>query len=155
MKILTHNKRATESGQDGRTTHRLEACATGGFVLLEVILALALFGLVAVSMTSAINQMALASRSARQEGQVLRRMESVLAEVSHQAELRPDVRSYPANDEGVSVEATIEEAKLLTKLKATLDHEFRVTVDAWIQDGRQRLMKRHVEIFVYAPDEKK
>ena len=55
-----------------------------GFLLLEVVLALALFSTIAVAMTAALNQMAVASRSSRAEGRVLRALESVVAEVAHQ-----------------------------------------------------------------------
>lgn len=123
-----------------------------GFVLLEVVLALALFGMVAVSMTMAINEIANASRSARQEGQVLRVMESVLAQVVHQQELKPGSSSFAPNNEGVAADAVVEKAVLKTRNKSELDHMFRVTVNAWISDGRKRLMKRQIETFVYAPE---
>ena len=123
-----------------------------GFVLLEVVLALALFGMVAVSMTVAINEIATTSRSARQEGQVLRAMESVLAEVAHQPELKEGVSSFPPNSEGVAANASIEKAILETKNKAALDHMFRIVVNAWIADGGQKIMKRRIETCVYAPN---
>ena len=126
--------------------------AKQGFVLLEVVLALGLFGMVAVSMTAAINEIAVASRSSRQEGQVLRAMESALAEVAHQPELKPGTRSFSVNSEGVVAAAFIEKAELETKTKTRLDHMFRVVVDAWIADGERKVMKRHIETIVYAPN---
>jgi hypothetical protein len=108
--------------------------------------------MVAVSMTAAINEIAVASRSSRQEGQVLRAMESVLAEVAHQPELKLGSSTYPANSEGVVAAAFIEKAELETKTKTKLDHMFRVVVDAWIADGERKVMKRHIETVVYAPN---
>ena len=122
------------------------------FVLLEVVLALALFGAVAVSLTSAINGIAVASRSARQEARVLRTMESVLAEVSHQTEIKEGSLAFPPNSEGVAAEAIIEKADLETLNKARLDHMFRITVNAWMVDGGQKVMKRRIETYVYAPN---
>lgn len=123
-----------------------------GFLLLEVVLALALFSTIAVAMTAALNQMAVASRSSRAEGRVLRALESVLAEVAHQPEMKPGKKSFPANAEGVAAEAVVERAELETRDKALLDHMFRITVDAWLDDGTGPFMKRHIETYVYAPD---
>ena len=123
-----------------------------GFVLLEVVLALALFGMVATSLTTAINQIAIASNSASQESRVLRAMESVLAEVSHQLELKPGSTTFPPNTEGVAAEAIIEKAELNTKGKARMDHMFRIMVNAWIIDGRKKVMNRRIEIYLYAPN---
>lgn len=123
-----------------------------GFLLLEVVLALALFSTIAVAMTAALNQMAVASRSSRAEGRVLRALESVLAEVAHQPEMKPGTRSFPINAEGVAAEATVEKAELETRDKALLDHMFRITVDAWLDDGTGPFMKRHIETYVYAPN---
>jgi type II secretory pathway component PulJ len=47
-------------------------------------MAMALFSMVAVGMTKALDQIARTTKSSRQEAQVLRVLESVLAEVSHQ-----------------------------------------------------------------------
>ncbi len=126
--------------------------APRGFVLLEVVLALALFGMVATSLTTAINQISIASNSARQESRVLRAMESVLAQVSHQMELKPGASTFPPNSEGVSAEAIVQKAELETRGKARMDHMFRIIVNAWIVDGRQKVMKRQIETYVYAPD---
>ena len=123
-----------------------------GFVLLEVVLALALFGMVATSLTVAINQISMASNSARQESRVLRAMESVLAEVSHQLELKPGAATFPPNSEGVAAEAIIEKAEMETKGKSLMDHMFRITVNAWIIDGREKIMKRRIETYIYAPN---
>jgi prepilin-type N-terminal cleavage/methylation domain-containing protein len=59
-----------------------------GFALLEILLAIALFSLVSVGMTQAIDGIAKTTTAARQEAQVLRVLESVLAEVAHQPEFK-------------------------------------------------------------------
>ena len=127
----------------------------GGFVLLEIILALALFAMVATSMTVAIHQMADASRSSRDEGRVLRKLESVIAEVTHRDELGPQVLTLPAGDDGVAAEAVITEADLRTMQKARLDRIYLITADAWVEDGASRRMKRHLETYAYAPKQPK
>ncbi len=123
-----------------------------GFVLLEIILALALFSLVAVGMTRALDQIAQTSKQARQESQVLRILESVMAEVAHQPELKPATLPFPKSSDGVDAVASIQRVKLMTKDKAELDHMFLIRVEAWIQDGRKQVLKRSMQTYVYSPN---
>ncbi len=137
---------------DGQRPSFLVNQRNQAFVLLEVVLALALFGMVATSLTTAINQIAIASNYARQESRVLRAMESALAQVSHQLELKPGAVAFPPNSEGVAANAIIEKAEMETKGKAKMDHMFRIIVNAWMIDGRQKVMKRQIETYIYAPN---
>ena len=127
------------------------ASSAHGFALLEIILALALFSLVSVGMTRAIEVIAKTSNAARQEAQVLRVLESVLAEVAHQPEFKVTSVSFNPTSDGIDASATIEKVKLITKDKVELDHMFRVRAEAWITDGRTRRMKRSMETYVYSP----
>jgi len=124
---------------------------SSGFALLEIILALALFSLVAVGMTRAIEAIAKTSTAARQEAQVLRVLESVLAEVAHQPEFKATSVSFNPTADGIDASASIEKVKLITKDKVELDHMFRIRAEAWITDGRTRRMKRSMETYVYSP----
>ena len=123
-----------------------------GFVLLEVILALAIFATVAVGMTNALDQMARSARVGRQEAQVLRVLESVLAEVAHQPELKPKSFTFPLTDDRIGASAAVQKIKLFTRNKQQLDHMFLVHAEAWFQDGREQLMKRTMETYVYSPN---
>jgi hypothetical protein len=123
-----------------------------GFVLLEVILALALFATVAVGMTNALDQMGRANRVGRQDAQVMRVLESVLSEVAHQPELKPKTFSFPLTDDRIGASASIQKIKLITKHKSELSHMFLVRAEAWFQDGREQLMKRSMETYVYSPN---
>lgn len=122
------------------------------FVLLEIVLAIGLFSIVAVSMTRALDQVARTSRAARSEGQVLRVLESVLAEVSHQPKLKPGGIRFEAGADGVEADASIESVKLYTRNKQLLDHMFLIRVKAWIPDGRSRLFAREMKTYVYSPN---
>ena len=124
----------------------------GGFVLLEIIMAIALFSMVAVSMTGALDMIAKTSKAAQREGQVMRVLESVLAEVVHQPELKAGGEHFEAGADGVAADARIEHIDLLTRNKARLDHMFEVHVTAWINDGRARLMQREMKTYVYSPN---
>jgi len=122
-----------------------------GFVLLEIILALGLFSLVAVAMTRALDQIAQTSKAVRSEGQVLRVMESVLAEVAHQPELKTGSYAFEAGADGVEAVATIDKVELITRNKAKLSHMFSIRVKAWIPDGRAKTLAREMETYVYSP----
>jgi Na+-translocating ferredoxin:NAD+ oxidoreductase RnfG subunit len=132
--------------------HTRTSSSAHGFALFEIILALALFSLVAVSMTRAIEEIAKASTSARQEAQVLRVLESVLAEVAHQPEFKAASISFNPTSDHIDAIATIERVKLFNKEKVELDHMFRIRAEAWINDGRTRRMKRSMETYVYSPN---
>jgi prepilin-type N-terminal cleavage/methylation domain-containing protein len=123
-----------------------------GFALLEIILAMALFSIVAVGMTRALDQIAQTTKSSRQEAQVLRVLESVLAEVAHQPELKPRTVSFPKTADGIDASASIEEVRLFTQDKVELDKMFRIRVEAWLADGAsKRQLKRQMETYVYSP----
>jgi type II secretory pathway pseudopilin PulG len=132
--------------------HICTASSAPGFALLEIILALALFSLVAVGMTQAIDGIAKTSNQARQEAQVLRVLESVLAEVAHQPEFKATSITFNPTADGIDASATIEKVKLITKDKVELDHMFRIRAEAWITDGRARRLKRSMETYVYSPN---
>jgi len=123
-----------------------------GFALLEILLAIALFAMVAVGMTQAIDGIAKTTTSARQEAQVLRVLESVLAEVAHQPEFKVTKISFPKTTDNIDASATIEKVRLLTKDKVELDHIFRVRAEAWIADGTSRRIVRTMETYVYSPN---
>ena len=122
-----------------------------GFALLEILLALALFSLVAVGMTRAIEEIAKTSTSARPEAQVLRVLESVLADVAHPPEIKAASISFNPTADHIDASATIEKVRLFNKDKVELDHMFRIRAEAWIKDGRTRRMKRRMETYVYSP----
>ena len=124
----------------------------GGFALLEIVMALGLFSLVAVGMTRALDQIARTSKQTRQEAQVLRVLESVLAEVAHQPELKAGGVSFPKTADGVDANASIEKIRLFTQDKVELDKMFRIRAEAWIQlDSRKPVLRRHMETYVYSP----
>ncbi len=124
---------------------------SSGFALLEILLALALFALVSVAMTQAIDGIAKTTTSARQEAQVLRVLESVLAEVAHQPEFKATTVTFAKTSDNIDASATIEAVKLVTKDKVTLDHIFRVRAEAWIAEGSSRRIVRTMETYVYSP----
>lgn len=124
----------------------------GGFALLEILLAIALFALVAVGMTQALDGIARTTTAARQEAQVLRVLESVLAEVAHQPELKAGHLRFPKNADKIDASANIEKVRLITQDKVELDHIFRIHAEAWMSDGAARRIVRSMETYVYSPN---
>ncbi|MCP5557392.1 MAG: prepilin-type N-terminal cleavage/methylation domain-containing protein [Verrucomicrobiaceae bacterium] len=133
-------------------SRRVPRVAPRGFVLLEIVLAMALFSIVAVGMTRALDQIAQTSKAARMEAMVLRVLESVVAEVSHQPEFKKTSINFPKTADGVDASARIEKIELRTKDKVVLDHLFIVRADAWLADGRDQMFKRSMETYVYSPN---
>jgi Tfp pilus assembly protein PilE len=125
--------------------------AAQGFALLEIVLAIALFSIVAVGMTRALDQIAQTSKQSRQEAQVLRVLESVLAEVAHQPALKETTVNFPKSADGVDARASIVKVKLVTKDKTELDSMFKVEAEAWLETGFKRSLKRRMETYVYSP----
>ena len=122
-----------------------------GFVMLEIVMALGLFALVAVGMTQALDQIAQTSKLARQEAQLLRALDSALAQVVHLPEFKKPSYTFPENDEGIEASAQIERVELYTQEKAMLDKMYRIQVEARIKDGTEVVLRRGIETYVYSP----
>ncbi|MCB1224691.1 MAG: hypothetical protein KDK99_02660 [Verrucomicrobiales bacterium] len=131
---------------------RTAAPGAGGFVLLEIVMALGLFALVAVGMTQALDQISQTSKLARQEAQLMRAMESALAEVMHQPVFEQASYSFPESDDGVDATAAVQRVELFTEDEALLDHMYLIHVEAWIKDGSEEILRRSIETYVYSPN---
>lgn len=115
-------------------------------------MAMALFSLVAVGMTKALDQIAQTTKRSRQEAQVLRVLESVLAEVSHQPELKPRTISFAKTSDGIDAAASIEKVRLFTQDKVELEKMFHIRAEAWLAEGSGKpSLRREMETYVYAP----
>ena len=110
-----------------------------GFVLLEVVLALALFASVATAMTVAMNQLAVSTTSARRESILLRRLQSEIAETAHQPQLELGRSSEPEDATGIFVEREVSRLKVTNREGAPLDGLYRIRITgtmAHSQTGR-------------------
>ena len=144
--------RDAKNGTQDACAPRGRVRSTGsGFALLEIVLAIALFSIVAVGMTRALDQIAQTSKQSRQEAQVLRVLESVLAEVAHQPALKETTVNFPKSADGVDARASIVKVKLVTKDKTELASMFKVEAEAWLETGFKRSLKRRMETYVYSP----
>ncbi|MEO0416007.1 MAG: hypothetical protein AAF226_13755 [Verrucomicrobiota bacterium] len=102
----------------------------GGFALLEIILAIGLFALVATSMVVALDSMGKASNMARQDARIFRRMESVMEQVSYRPRL--GLQNFPADGSGVEVVADIKPADRANSAGVSLGALYQVDLKGYL-----------------------
>ncbi len=108
-----------------------------GFLLLEVVLALAVFGIAATGFAVAIQRMAKAADAAQTELRITRILESALDEAISLPTLEEGTTSITVADTNIELDTLIE---LIPDLQSeegqTLQEMYRVKVSAhWFQDG--------------------
>ena len=108
-----------------------------GFLLLEVVLALAVFGIAATGFAVAIHQMAKTADAAQQELRITRILESALDEAMSLPTLEEGTTSVTVADSDIEMDTTIE---LLPELEnedgQLLQEMYRINVTAhWFQNG--------------------
>ena len=108
-----------------------------GFLLLEVVLALAVFGIAATGFAVAIHQMAKTADAAQQELRITRILESALDEAMSLPTLEEGTTSVTVADSDIEMDTTIE---LLPELEnedgQLLQEMYRISVTAhWFQNG--------------------
>jgi prepilin-type N-terminal cleavage/methylation domain-containing protein len=121
----------------------------GGFVLWEMLLALSIFSIVALSLTTALEQAAETARFLRQESQVRHDLESILAE-SSTTKLAAGKSDVPLGDQRVRYEREVASVPAKNSKGQPLDHLWRVTVRAHWQE-RNQSRSSQAELVVYQP----
>jgi prepilin-type N-terminal cleavage/methylation domain-containing protein len=127
----------------------LPARRKSGFVLWEMLLALAIFSIVAVSLTTALEQAANTARLLRQDSQVRHDLESILAESSI-AKLAAGKNEIPLGDQRVHYEREVVPVLAKNSNGQPLDHLWRITVRARWQETNQSRSSQ-AELIVYQP----
>jgi Tfp pilus assembly protein PilV len=122
-----------------------------GFVLLEIIISVALFSVVATSMVVALNHLGRTSTTARKESRIFRRMDSVMTELVYRPGFEMDVgqTSYPADATGVSVEVSVALETLTSNTGANLNDLYRVRLTGRLDAEPD--IERSLERIVYSP----
>ena len=80
---------------------KLKAAKEAGFSLLEVIMAMALFAIAAVSLAEALNVISLTVSDSIEDAEVREMLRSALLEATRDPNLQPEVRETNENDQGV------------------------------------------------------
>jgi hypothetical protein len=120
-----------------------------GFVLWEILLALTIFCIVALSLTTALQRAAETARLLRQDSQVRHDLESILAETSV-TKLAPGRSEVPLGDQRVRYERQIAPVAAKNSKGQQLDHLWRITVRATWQETNQSRSSQ-AELVVYQP----
>ncbi len=126
---------------------RLQTSRRRGFVLLEIILAIGLFAIVATAMVAALDRLSVATMSARQEAMCLKKLESVITEIQHSRSFRTGVVEFPADGSGVSVSAEIAPELLANQFGQELTGLYRVSATARIEEVDH--FSRTMEVVIY------
>jgi type II secretory pathway pseudopilin PulG len=120
-----------------------------GFVLWEIMLALTIFCVVAVSLTSAVHQIVDTSILLRDEAQVRLELQNLLTE-SVTAQIKPGKSEVPVGDGRVHYEKVIRVIQAKTALGVVLPNLYEIAIQgSWKASGQER--SAHAVIIVYRP----
>ena len=120
-----------------------------GFVLWEVMLALTIFAVVAVALTTALQQTVDTSILLRDESQVRLEMQNLLAEATS-GKLKPGKAELQTGDGRVRYEREIRVVKAKTERGEVLPDLYDIVIKAtWKSSGRDR--SESAALIVYQP----
>ncbi len=119
-------------------------------MLLEVLLALTLFGLVAVALTQALSQVGQLAVEGQRDLHVINGLQSALLEGSKVSVMEPGITTSDPDSLGIRYETTVEELELYNVESQQLPNMYRIQVKAtWEDNGRQE--EEIAETFRYEP----
>lgn len=120
-----------------------------GFLLLEMVLALAVFGMAATGFTVALNRMAATASLAQSELRITRMIDSALDETLSLPALEEGSDTIEIEETGVELETSIERIEdLLNEDGQQLQDMFRIRIAArWSENGKPQ--ERSAETWRY------
>ena len=120
-----------------------------GFLLLEMVLALAVFGMAATGFTVALNRMAATASLAQSELRITRILDSALEETISQPTIEEGSDTIEIGETGIELETNIERIEdLLNEEGQQLQDMFRIRITAkWVENGRSQ--ERSAETWRY------
>jgi len=120
-----------------------------GFLLLEMVLALAVFGMAATGFTVALNRMAATASLAQSELRITRILDSALEETLSQPMIEEGSDTIEIGETGLELETNIERIEdLLNEEGQQLQDMFRIRIKAkWVENGRSQ--ERSAETWRY------
>ena len=120
-----------------------------GFLLLEMVLALAVFGMAATGFTVALNRMAATTSLAQSELRITRMIDSALEETLSLPAIEEGSDTIEVGETGVELETVIERMEdLLNKDGQQLQDMFRIRITArWSENGQSQ--ERSAETWRY------
>lgn len=136
--MMTSSSQATS-----RTRH--------GFTILEVLMALALFGMMMVGLTRALNMIALSARRSGEEVRMIRNLETLLTEASKAAQFEEGEEYLGEDESGVAYERVIEELTEMENMDGQLlSNMWRIAIVASYERNGE-IIERVAETFRYEP----
>lgn len=108
-----------------RHSHR-----TRGFTLMELLMALALFTIAAVSLAEALNLIGLTVAETIDESEVRESLRAVMVETARDPALRAETRETNPDERGLFFEIAVERLELQSEEGANLTNLFEVVVTA-------------------------
>ncbi len=122
-----------------------------GYVLLEVILAMSLLSIIAVSLTVALSRLGEAAARSQRELNVLRNLESLMTEALRNPVIEPVEQTLDPDPFGVVYAVLIEPIEgLETQSQVSLQDLFVIRITArWLDNGV--VQEELVETYRYAP----
>ena len=133
-----------------RTATR-EKCKPTGFILLESILALALFAIVAVGFTVAIQQVAFTANSSGESMRIQRTLETLLTEASKAVRFEESEEGLGQDENGVYYSKLIEEMEIENMDGQALQNMWRIAIIAEWENASGRTMENVAELIRYEP----
>ena len=120
-----------------------------GFLLLEMVLALAVFGMAATGFTVALNRMAATASLAQSELRITRILDSALEETLSQPTIEEGSDTIEIGETGIELETNIERIEdLLNEEGQQLQDMFLIRIKAkWVENGRSQ--ERSAETWRY------
>ena len=123
----------------------------GGFILLESILALALFAIVAVGFTVAIQQVAFTANRSGESMRIQRTLETLLTEASKAVRFEESEEGLGQDEKGVYYSKLIEEMEIENMDGQELQSMWRIAIIAEWEDTSGRTMENVAELIRYEP----
>lgn len=120
-----------------------------GFLLLEMVLALAIFGMAATGFTVALNRMAATASLAQSELRITRILDSALEETLSQPTIEEGSDTIEIGETGIELETIIERIEdLLNEDGQQLRDMFRIRINAkWVEN--RQTQQRSAETWRY------
>jgi prepilin-type N-terminal cleavage/methylation domain-containing protein len=110
-----------------------------GFTILELLMAMALFAIAAVSLAEALNVISLTVTETIEESELREQLRAVMLEVSRDPNVTAETRETEANEQGLAFRIDIERLELDNEKGQSLANLFSVKVTAIrIQSGGRR-----------------
>jgi type II secretory pathway pseudopilin PulG len=123
----------------------------GGFILLESILALALFAIVAVGFTVAIQQVAFTANRSGESMRIQRTLETLLTEAGKAVRFEESEEGLGQDEKGVYYSKLIEEMEIENMDGQVLQSMWRIAIIAEWEDTSGRTMENVAELIRYEP----